>query len=62
MGDEDRRKRLAYVASEVRFTMASDLDLNPTAPLFPLEELDEALILIKEGKLDQTNAVFAFRA
>ena len=41
--------------------MANDLDLKPAVRLFPFEELDKALILVKEGKLDQANAVITVR-
>lgn len=37
--------------------MANDLDLQLGVHLFPFEELDEALILAKNGRLEQPNAV-----
>jgi propanol-preferring alcohol dehydrogenase len=37
--------------------IANDLDLQLGVHLFPFEELDEALILAKNGELDQPNAV-----
>jgi len=37
--------------------MVNDLDLHPGVSLFPFEELDEALILAKQNKLEQPNAV-----
>jgi propanol-preferring alcohol dehydrogenase len=39
--------------------MANELTLNPAVAIFPFEELDNALILVKNGKLDQANAVIA---
>jgi propanol-preferring alcohol dehydrogenase len=35
----------------------NNLDLNLGIDLFPFEELDEAIILVKQGKLEQPNAV-----
>jgi propanol-preferring alcohol dehydrogenase len=37
--------------------MAHELDLHPGVQIFPFDELDEALILAKQGKLKQPNAV-----
>lgn len=41
--------------------MVNDLDLQPGVILFPFEELDEALILTKQNRLEQPNAVIAVR-
>jgi propanol-preferring alcohol dehydrogenase len=41
--------------------LANDLDLRPGVSLFAFEELDEALILAKQNKLEQPNAVIAVR-
>jgi len=37
----------------------NDLDLHPGVSLFHFEELDEAIILAKQGKLEQPNAIIA---
>jgi propanol-preferring alcohol dehydrogenase len=37
--------------------MVNDLDLRPGVSLFPFEELDEAMILAKQGMLEQPNAI-----
>jgi len=39
--------------------IANDLDLRPGVSLFAFEKLDEALILAKQNKLEQLNAVIA---
>jgi propanol-preferring alcohol dehydrogenase len=44
-------------AAEEFIEMVNDLDLNLGIQLFPFEELDEAIILAKQGKLEQPNAV-----
>ena len=42
--------------------LVNDLDLHPGVSLFPFEELDEALILAKQNKLEQPNAVIEVRS
>ena len=41
--------------------LVNELDLQPGVTLFPFDEVDEALILTKQNKLEQANAVITVR-
>jgi propanol-preferring alcohol dehydrogenase len=47
--------------AEEFIVLVNDLDLRPGVSLFPFEELNEALILSKQNKLEQPNAVISVR-